>query len=268
MVETGLVVIGNVAEVAPAGTVTLAGTWAADVLLLCNVTIAPAAGAAPFNVTVPVELTPPTTGLGLLPIEDKVAALMVRDAVRLTPSVAVTVVEVFVATPNVVTVKVVEVLPAGTVTEVGTVAAAVLLLCRETDAPPVGDGPVSVTVPVEVLPPITLVGLRLKDVRLTGAGVTVKVAVCVEPKEPVMITAVFALTAFVVRGKVALVFPFATTTVAGACAAAVLLLDSATVAPPLGAGPLRVTVPVAPAPPATDVGLTVIDERTTAGDPP
>lgn len=265
---TGVVVIVKVVLVLPGAMVTLVGTCATDVLLLCSATTAPPAGAAPVNVTVPVELAPPRTVVGLLVIAERLAALTVKDAVRLTPRVAVIVAELLVATPDVVTVNVVEVLPADTVTEVGTVATAVLLLCKETEAPPVGAGPVSVTVPVEGLPPIKLVGLRLRDVTLTGAGATVRVVVWVEPNEPVMITAVLTLTALVVRVKVALVLPLATTTVAGACAAAVLLLDSATVAPPLGAGPLRVTVPVAPAPPTTVVGLTEIDERTTAGDPP
>lgn len=48
--------------------------------------------------------------------------------------------------------------PAGTVTLVGTVALAVLLLKSETTAPPEGAADVRVTVPCEVLPPTTLVG--------------------------------------------------------------------------------------------------------------
>ena len=268
LVDTGLVVIVNVAEVAPAATVTLAGTCATAVLLLWSVTVAPPEGAAPLKVTVPLDVPPPTTEVGLLVIEDKVAALMLRVAVRLTPSVAVIVVEVLLATPNVVMVKVADVLPAGTVTEAGTVAAVVLLLCRETLTPPVGAAPVSVTVPVEALPPVTLVGLTVTDVRLTGAGATVKVAVCVEPNTPVIVTPVFVLTALVEIVNVALVFPLGTRTFAGVCAAAVLLLDSVTVAPPAGAGPLRVTVPIDAVPPTTVVGLTEIDVRTTAGDPP
>lgn len=57
---TALVVIVNVALVAPAATVTLAGTvtW---VLELDSVTFAPPLGAGPFNVTVAVSLSPPTT---------------------------------------------------------------------------------------------------------------------------------------------------------------------------------------------------------------
>ena len=61
---TAVVVTANVPLVAPAATVTLAGT-VADVLLLDNVTNAPPVGAAPFSVTVPVAPTPPTTLVGL-----------------------------------------------------------------------------------------------------------------------------------------------------------------------------------------------------------
>jgi hypothetical protein len=55
----------NVALVAPAGTVTLAGT-PADGLLLESRTCAPPAGAGPLSVTVPIEdCTPPITFVGL-----------------------------------------------------------------------------------------------------------------------------------------------------------------------------------------------------------
>src|SRR4051794_22215991 len=56
---TVLVVTVKVALVAPAGTVTLAGTFAAAVLLLASVTTIPPAGAAAVRVTVPVEELPP-----------------------------------------------------------------------------------------------------------------------------------------------------------------------------------------------------------------
>jgi hypothetical protein len=65
--------------------VTLAGTCAAEMLLLDKVTTAPPAGAAPFKVTVPVELFPPTTDVGLLVIEERVAALTLRVVVRVSP---------------------------------------------------------------------------------------------------------------------------------------------------------------------------------------
>src|SRR3989442_6408550 len=60
---TALVVIVNVVLVAPAGTVTLAGTVAAAVLLLDSVTCAPA-GAGPSRGAGPVEVLPPPTVVG------------------------------------------------------------------------------------------------------------------------------------------------------------------------------------------------------------
>jgi hypothetical protein len=50
------VVIPKVADFAPSGIVMLGGTVAFPVSLLLSVTVTPPAGAAPFNVTVPVEL--------------------------------------------------------------------------------------------------------------------------------------------------------------------------------------------------------------------
>lgn len=61
---TELVLMANVALVAPAGTLTVEGTLTA-VLLLDSVTCAPPAGAGPLNVTIPVEdCAPPTTLAG------------------------------------------------------------------------------------------------------------------------------------------------------------------------------------------------------------
>jgi hypothetical protein len=78
-------------------------------------------------------------------------------------------------TAKVVTGKAAVVAPAGTVTLAGTVAAAVLLLLRETTAPPVRAGPLSVTLPVDGDPPLTLVGFSVSEVRV-GGGVTVREA--------------------------------------------------------------------------------------------
>src|SRR5437762_2224519 len=81
-----------------------------------------------------------------------------------------------------------------------------------------------------------------------------------------MVTAVDAVTALVLTVKVALVAPAATVTLEGTVAAAVLLLESATVAPPAGAAPLNVTVPVEDCvPPITLVGLSVSDESVAGG---
>ena len=82
---TAEVVIVNVALVAPAATVTLAGTWAAVVLLLVRVTTAPPDGAGPVKVTVPVDEVPPITELGLRLTEVSAAAVTVRVAVFVTP---------------------------------------------------------------------------------------------------------------------------------------------------------------------------------------
>jgi hypothetical protein len=62
--------------------------------------------------------------------------------------------------------------------------------------------------------------------------------------------------------NVALVAPAVTVTLDGTVATDVSLLERATVAPPLGAGALRVTVPVELFPPLTDFGLSVSDDRT------
>ena len=62
----------------------------------------------------------------------------------------------------------------------------------------------------------------------------------------------------VVIANVAVVAPAGTVTETGTLAET-LELVSVTTTPPAGAAPLRVTVPVTPAPPTTDAGLTVTD---------
>jgi hypothetical protein len=81
-----------------------------------------------------------------------------------------------------------------------------------------------------------------------------------------MVAVVDAATALVLTVNVALVAPARTMTLEGTLAAAVLLLESATCAPPAGAGPLSVTAPVEDCvPPTTLVGLSVSEERVGAG---
>src|SRR6266850_264792 len=81
-----------------------------------------------------------------------------------------------------------------------------------------------------------------------------------------MVTVVDAVTALVLTVKVALVAPAATVTLEGTLAAVVLLLESATIAPPVGAGPLSVTAPVEDCtPPTTFVGFSESEERVGAG---
>jgi len=80
------------------------------------------------------------------------------------------------------------------------------------------------------------------------------------------VTGVDAATALVVTLKVALMAPAGTVTPLDV-AAAILLLESVTCAPPAGAGPLRVTVPVEDCkPPITLVGFSVSDESGGGGE--
>src|SRR5882757_4604366 len=159
--------------------------------------------------------------------------------------------------------------PAGTVTLEGTLAAK-LLLASATRAPPAGAGVLSVTVPVEdCSPPTTVDGFKLIDATVgSGTGFTVSVAVLVVPPYAALIAAVVgAVTALVLTVKLAVVAPAATVTLAGTRAAVVLLLESATTAPPDGAAPLNVTVPVEDCvPPITLVGFSASVERVTAAD--
>jgi hypothetical protein len=75
----------KVAVVAPAATVTDAGTEAAAVLLEVRVTTAPPVGAARSKVTVPVEDVPPPTEAGFMlrPLRTAWGAKTVKVAVRL-----------------------------------------------------------------------------------------------------------------------------------------------------------------------------------------
>ena len=71
-VVTLLVLTVNVALLAPAATVTLAGTVAVDVLLEREMA-APPVSAGPLSVTVPVEdCTPPVTLVGFSVSEERV----------------------------------------------------------------------------------------------------------------------------------------------------------------------------------------------------
>ena len=82
-------------------------------------------------------------------------------------------------TGYVVIVNVALVLPPGTVTLEGTLAADGVLLFSDTTTPPLGAAPVSVIVPWEIIPPRTLVGLIESE--LKEGGVTARAAVFVTP---------------------------------------------------------------------------------------
>ncbi len=128
-------------------------------------------------------------------------------------ALAVMVELVFALTAVVVTVKVAVVAPEATLTEVGTVALVELLL-NVTVRPPEGAALERVTVPVDEVPPATLVGLRARDATVGAAMVKVALAE-VLLAVAVMVSVVVEATATVVTVKVAEVAPAATVTEAG-----------------------------------------------------
>jgi len=93
-------------------------------------------------------------------------------------------------------------------------------------------------------------------------------ALITPPKDAEIVTAVDLVTALVPTANVALVAPAGTGTLVSTLATALLLLESG--APPAGAGPLNVTVPVEELPPVTLVGLSASEEteRVGGGDGP
>ena len=194
----------------------------------------------------------------------------VSVAVRVRPLCAAAIVTgVDALTADVVAANVALLAPAATETLPGTTATPVLLLVSVTTAPPVGAAAVNVTVPCDGVPPVTLVGLRVTPWRLAagGSGVTVSVVVLLMALyEAVSVTGVLAVTAAVATANDALVAPAATVTLVGTVAALVLLLVSATTAPPDGAAADKVSVPVDAVPPTTDDGLTVTADNAAAAE--
>jgi hypothetical protein len=160
------------------------------------------------------------------------------------------------ATGVVVMLKVAEVWPAWMVTVGGTWAAGLLEL-RVTVVPPVGAAPDRVTVPVEPVPPVTVLIGMVTDRTATDAPM-LKPELTVFPFTVAeRLSEMAELTRDVVMANVLEVLPAGTVTLAGTWAAR-LLDASVTITPPVGAGLLKVTVPVLPAPPVTELGDDVI----------
>jgi hypothetical protein len=117
-----------------------------------------------------------------------------------------------------------------------------------------------VTIPVELVPPVTAAGLKLRAVTEGGfitTGFTERLAItAVVPVVAVTVAMVRVLTVPVVTINVVLFVPAGTATLAGTGTAVVLLLIRPTLNP-LGAFPLRVIVPVDAWPDLTDPGLKV-----------
>ena len=90
-------------------------------------------------------------------------AVTVKLAETVVSKNAVMVTDVLFATVKVVTVKLADVCPAGTLTTPGTVATDKLLVASVTEAPPAGAGELRNTVPVAFVPPLTLAGVIVID---------------------------------------------------------------------------------------------------------
>lgn len=249
---TPVVEMANVAEDCPDCRISDDGTLAAE-MLLERTTVDPEGPAGPVSVTVPVEGEPPRTDVGLSVREESFAGVMASVAVMETaPKVAVIVAVVGESTPIVETAKAAEVWPAAIVTVVG-VDADELLLARDRAVPDGPAGPLRVTVPVDEVPPITVVGLMLRPE--SPAGFTVNVPLELWPFKDAMTAAwVDASTPMVATVKVAVVCPARTVTLEGKDTAFEAEAN-ATVRPPFPAGASSVTVPVEFLPPTTVLGL-------------
>src|SRR5215467_3512714 len=143
--------------------VTLAGGVARAGLELCTVTRAPPAGAGADRVTVPVTVVPPTTVLGLTRNEIRAGGVTVTAVLFTTPlELAERLPTVVVPTGVVLMAKLAALCVAGTTTLAGTLMALGALL-NATLRPPAGAGVVRVTVPVALVPPVTVLGVALTD---------------------------------------------------------------------------------------------------------
>jgi len=161
-----------------------------DVLSLERETAIPPVGAGPESVTEPADVEPPTTAEGVICTPVNVGADTVSVAVLVVDeSVPLIVAVTADATAVVETENVAVVFPEATVTEAGTVTPLeVLLLVSVTDVPLVGAELVSVTVPVELVPPVTVVGLKVTLESDGAVALTVNDAVLeVEPRVEVMV---------------------------------------------------------------------------------
>lgn len=251
----GAVVTVKVAVVAPAATVTVAGGVATPEFEEDRATESPPTGAGPLMVSVPVEDDPPVTVVGFSVSETSAGGLTVSVADDAVPpfTEALMLLVAVALCPNEVTMKVVVVAPAGIVAVAGTVATLVVPESRVIARPAAGAGLEIVTVPVEGVPPVTVVGFR--DRPVTVGAVTVRFADCAPAPVPAVIAKVaFVATGTVVTVNVPVVAPAATVAFPGTVADPLAEL-SGIERPPAGAGPLIVTVPVEETPPTTEVGL-------------
>ena len=113
-----------------------------------------------MRVTVPVVLVPPVTLLGEIITECTAidAAIVNPVVIEWVPKVAIIVTGSLDDTVEVVIEKVIDVLPAGIVTDVGENCKSGLLEVKKIVVPPVGATSLIVTVPVLLAPPTTAFG--------------------------------------------------------------------------------------------------------------
>ena len=168
-------------------------------------------------------------------------AVTVRLADVVVSKNAVMVTDVLFPTANVVTVKLAEVCPPGTLTMPGTLATEKLLVARVTEIPPAGAGALKNTVPVALIPPRTLVGVTVMDCRSGGAfgsGLTLtKMDLVTPPAVAKMFPPVGRpLTALVPMVKLVALFPSGIVTLAGTWITDGLSVVRLTVPPPAKAG--------------------------------
>ena len=240
-VVTAPVVTGALALVAPAGTVTLAGTAARLALLLVSWTLVPAAGAALDRVTVACALFPPVTDDGCSTrlvgagVDVDADGNTVRGAETVAPPPETEIVTtVCVATALVKMLNPPAVAPAGIVTVGGTEASEGLVVAtgraRSADC---GDAILTVANEPPLWPTVDA-GFSVSDAGC-ACGVNVTGAWAVVPfHDAVTVAVVAAGTALVESDTEAENAPGAMNTDAGGVTAGALL-DSVTDAPPAGA---------------------------------
>jgi hypothetical protein len=209
---TAVVVPVKTTEVAPAGTVTVAGTVTA-LFALVNITTVPDGPAADPRVTLNVMLFPPLREAGAAVNTVTTAAFTVTLSDLVTvPCVATTAPVVSLSTATDVAVKLAVSAPSGTVTVAGTDKAA-LLLTSETVTPPAGAIPVNVTLPTFDAPPVNIVDIE--RVESTGAAIVTVFVMVVPFAVAVVVTTVSVSTTSAETGNVTELAPSATVTDAG-----------------------------------------------------
>jgi len=166
----------KVAELVPAATVADAGSVRYE-LLSESATTLPPAGAAWFNVIVQVVDEPELTLVGLQVKPDTAGATKLTLVACEAPfRTAVIVALWFAVTTPALAVNVVELLFAATVTDAGTVSAA-LFDEIATALPPVGAASFKVIVQVVELPELTVAGLQASEVTTAGS-IRLNVVLC------------------------------------------------------------------------------------------